>query len=201
MNSADLLLMPSFFPEMQPHLVTLLDMIQTETWNLVNHASGLTRIRDDMKARFATYLGHGTGGVEFSDNDRQSVLLMDNVMRPWLKAHGLKGTIDRLDRILEYLDDPDRHIDDMADKLTILLEVMEDELRRQVFLIVPPERAYLYRDPQEWFKKVIPVFPSTAHDGSESVFCVGMLHRMCFSLYGGSPVWFVRNGTRPQSAV
>jgi hypothetical protein len=39
-------------------LVNLLDMIQTETWNLVNHASGLTRIRDDMKARFGAYLGN-----------------------------------------------------------------------------------------------------------------------------------------------
>jgi hypothetical protein len=183
MNSPDILdleVMPSFSRENNPHLVNQWDMIQTETWNLVNHASGLTQIRDDMKARYATYLGHGIGGVEFSDNDRQSILLMENIMRPWLKGHGLVATIDRLDRTMEYLDDPDRHIDDMADKLTMLLEVMEDELRRRVFLYVPPERSYMYRDPEEWFRKAIPAFPSIKHDAMEASRCYALgLYTAC----------------------
>jgi len=170
-TESDCLQLPSFFPEEQPHLVNLLDMIQTETWNLVNHASGLTRIRDDMKARFGAYLGHETAGVEFSLNDRQGILLMDNIMRPWLTAHGLKGSIDRLDRILEYLDDPDRHIDDMADKLTILLEVMEDELRRRVFLFIPPASAELIREPEGLWGKTLTAFPSAKHDAVEASRC------------------------------
>lgn len=124
-----------------------------------------------MKARFSAYLGHGAAGVEFSDNDRQSILVMDNIMRPWLKSHRLSGTLDRLDRILEYLDDPDRHIDDMADRLTVLLEVMEDELRKRVFLFVPWERAYLTQTPEEFFRKVIPAFPSSRHDAMEASRC------------------------------
>jgi hypothetical protein len=133
-----------------------------------------------MKARYSAYLGHGMAGVEFSDNDRQSILVMENIMRPWLKSHGLAATIDRLNRIMEYLDDPDRHIDDMADKLTMLLEVMEDELRRRVFLYIPPERAYLYRDPQEWFKKVIPAFPSAKHDAEDASRCYALgLYTAC----------------------
>lgn len=172
MNSTTLELpLPSFSPETHPHLVTMLDMIQTETWNLVNHASGLTRIRDDMKARYAVYLGNGFGEVEFSATDRQSVLLMDNLMRPWLKAHGLTATIDRLDRILEYLEDPERHIDDMADRLTILLEVMEDELRRRVFLFMPPQNEWLFREPEKWWTKTIAAFPSVKHDASEGCRC------------------------------
>ena len=163
--------LPSFFPERQPHLVTLLDMIQTETWNLVNHASGLTRIRDDMKARYDAYLGHGSDDAEFSATDRQSILLMDNLMRPWLKAHGLKATIDRLDRILEYLDDFNRHIDDMADKLTVLLEVMEDELRGRVFLFMPPQNEWLFREPEKWWIKTIAAFPSAKHDATEACRC------------------------------
>src|ERR1700683_1968220 len=150
MTRAPILELPSFSGDMQPHVVTLLDMIQTETWNLVNHASGLTRIRDDMKARYHAYLGHGFADVQLSDTDRQSVLLMDSIMRPWLKAHKLTGSLDRLGRITEYLDDPDRHIDDMADMLTTLLEVMEDELKRQVFLYIPPERVWLYQEPEKW---------------------------------------------------
>lgn len=165
---------PSFFPEMQPHLVTLLDMIQTETWNLVNHASGLTRIRDDMKARYHMYLGHGFAGVAFSDTDRQGILLMENIMRPWLNAHGLRATIDRLDRIMEYLDDPDRHIDDMSDKLTILIEVMEDELRRRVFLFLPPQNEWLYREPEKWWAKTIEAFPSATHDALEAGRCYAL---------------------------
>jgi hypothetical protein len=170
-TESDCLQPPSFLPEMQPHLVTLLDMIQTETWNLVNHASGLTRIRDNMKARFAAYLGQGLGEVEFSVTDRQSVLLMDNLMRPWLRSHDLKGTIDRLDRILEYLDDPDRHIDDMADKLTILLEVMEDELRRRVFMFIPPASAELFREPETLWGNTLTAFPSAKHDAVEACRC------------------------------
>jgi hypothetical protein len=174
MNSLPLLeseLLPSFSPETEPHLVNLLDMIQTETWNLVNHASGLTRIRDDMKARYATYLGHGIGGVEFSDLDRQNILLMENFMRPWLKAHGLRGTIDRLDMVLAYLDDPDRHIDDMADKLTTLLEEMENELKRRMFLFMPSAYAELFKTPESWWRKSLPAFPSAKHDATEACRC------------------------------
>jgi hypothetical protein len=96
---------------------------------------------------------------------------MDNLMRPWLKAHGLTATIDRLDRIVEYLDDPCRHIDDMADKLAILLEVMEDELRRQVFLFMPPQNEWLFREPERWWSESITAFPSAKHDAAESCRC------------------------------
>ncbi len=171
MNNALDLPLPSFFPEMQPHLVTLLDMIPTETWTLVNHASGLTAIRDDMKTRYHAYCGHGLGEIEFSATDRQSILLMDNLMRPWLKLYGLKSTIDRLERILEYLDDPDRHIDDMADKLTVLLEVMEDELRRRTFLYVPLANAELLRAPEKLWGKALTAFPSAKHDAVEASRC------------------------------
>src|ERR1017187_1389446 len=171
MSSASILPIPSFLPELQPHLITLLDMIQTETWNLVNHASGLTRIRDDMKARYGAYLGHGVADVEFSVTDRQSILLMDNLMRPWLKAHGLNATLDRLNRVVEYLDDIDRHIDDMADMLTTLLEVMEDELRRRVFLFMPPQNEWLFREPEKWWTKTVPAFPSAKHDALEACRC------------------------------
>jgi hypothetical protein len=147
-------------------------MIQTETWNLVNHASGLTRIRDDMKARYSSYLGHGDAGIDFSDTDRQSILLMDNAMRPWLKAHALTATLDRLDRILEYLDDPDRHIDDMADKLTMLLEVMEDELRRRVFMFISAGSVVLIREPKTWWgEQVFAAFPSAESDAAAACRC------------------------------
>lgn len=172
MDSSALLIQPSFFPEGRPHLVNLLDMIQTETWNLVNHASGLTRIRDDMKARYQSYLGHEFADVEFSDTDRQSILLMDNIMRPWLKSYRLVATIDRLDRVMEYLDDPDRHIDDMADKLTMLLEVMEDELRRRFFMFLPAGSAALMREPESWWgERVMSAFPSAAQDAIAACKC------------------------------
>ncbi|MFP5276081.1 MAG: hypothetical protein ACLGPM_03115 [Acidobacteriota bacterium] len=174
MDSTALLIEPSFFLDNQPHLVNLWDMMQTEIWNLVNNASCLTQVRDDMKSRFGRHLGHGDAGVEFNDNDEQSIRAMDGVMRPWLKSHGLVAATDRLDRIMEYLADPDRHIDDMSDQLTILLEIIEDELRRQVFLYIPPERAYLYREPGEWFGKVIPAFPSSKRDAMEASRCFAL---------------------------
>lgn len=165
----------SFSPEAQPHLVNLLDMIQTETWNLVNHASGLTRIHEDMKTRYHAYLGHGFADVQFSDTDRQSILLMDNLMRPWLKAHGLRGALDRLDRIVEYLDDPDRHIDDMADMLGVLIEVMEDELRRRVFMFIPPASATLIQEPEKWWgEQMFTSFPSVMQDAKDACRCYAL---------------------------
>lgn len=179
-------LLASFTPECQPHLVNLLDMIQTETWNLVNHASGLTRIRDDMKARYSRYLGHGDAGAEFTANDDQSIRVLDEVIRPWLMAHGLSATIDRLDRILEYLGDPDRHIDDMADQLSMLLEVMEDELRRRVFLFMPTAHLVLFQKPETWWGTSLASFPSAKHDATEACRCyvVGCYTACVFHLMG-----------------
>ncbi len=105
-----------------------------------------------------------------------------------------------LDRIMEYLDDPDRHIDDMADKLTILIEVMEDELRRRVFLFMPPQNEMALSRAREVVKAktidALPLWPNMFCTGSGPLLCAGMryIQRAFFTACERSPSWFARNG-------
>ncbi len=118
-------------------------MLNTQTWNLVNHASNLTDIRDRMKARYHAAINVGVGSVEYSADDRISIAVINGVMRPWMLAHHLTASLDRLDRVVEYSKDSDCHIDDLADKITALLEALEDELKRKMFFYLPSEYADL----------------------------------------------------------
>ena len=177
-SNSPLILPPpyNFFPNEENSLrvCSLWDMIDTPTWNLVNHASGLTDIRDRMKARYHAAINVGMGPLEYSDNDRNSIEVMDTVMRPWLQSHHLVASLDRLDRVVEYSRDPDCHIDDLADKITALLEALEDELKRKIFLYLPSEFADFYQHPEKVFPETLKSFPSAADDIREACRCYAL---------------------------
>jgi hypothetical protein len=161
-------------------LCTLWDMIDTPTWNLVNHASNLTAIRDNMKARYHALIGGGYASVKFSENDRESIQVMDAVMRPWLHSHHMFSSIDRLDRVMEYAAEAGSHVDDVANLLTTLLQAMEDELKRRKFLYVPHEDAEMYEHPEKCFSKTLTAFPSAKHDIEEACKCFALgLYTAC----------------------
>ena len=61
----------------------------------------------------------------------------------------------------------------MADMLTILMEVMEDELKRQVFLYIPSDRTWLYQEPEKWWEG-LDAFPSARHDAVEASRCYAL---------------------------
>jgi hypothetical protein len=112
-------------------------MISSPTYKIVNHAFGLQRMHDDLKSRFHKYLAstrEDWSYVQYSDTDKSGIASMDANMRPWLVSHELSGSLDRLDRIVAYASDPDCHIDDLANQINTLMEVLEDELTRKVIL-------------------------------------------------------------------
>jgi hypothetical protein len=164
----------SYDIEKSLRLCSLWDMIDTPTSNIVNHASGITQMRDNMKARYHALINVGYGSVDFSESDKEGIRSMDNAMRPWLVSHDLHASIDRLDRVVEYANDPDCHIDDLADLLDTLLEVMEGELRRKLFFSLPSEDMRFYQHPELVFPATLKAFPSAKHDIKEACRCYAL---------------------------
>jgi hypothetical protein len=174
----DSLLLPPYklIPDPQEclRLCSLWSMIDTPTANLLNHASGLTKMRDGMKARYQALLNIGFGSVEYSDADREDIRKMDAALRPWFVSHELAVSLSRLDMVMDYAADPDCHIDDLADQLGILLEIAEDELSRKLFLHIPAEDMNLYRHPEMYFSATMKAFPSAVDDIKEACRCFAL---------------------------
>ena len=167
---------PCRIPEIQEglRLCSLWDMIDTPAANLFNHASGLTKIRDNMKARYQALLNIGFGSVEYSDADREDMRNLDAALRPWFISHELAVSLSRLDMVMEYAADPDCHIDNLADQLGILLEIVEDEMSRKLFLHIPAEDMNLYRHPEKYFAATMKAFPSAVEDIKEACRCFAL---------------------------
>jgi hypothetical protein len=166
-----------FFPKDRLRLCTLLDMLITPTYKIVNHAFGLQRMYDDMKRRFHEYLASSRDDftcVEYSDADRTAITEMNANMRPWLESHELSGSLDRLDRIVAYAADPGCHIDDLADQINTLMEVLEDELTRKIILYIPHDDMKFYANPEKWFPETLISFPSATYDAKEACRCYAL---------------------------
>lgn len=166
-----------FSAEDRVRLVTLWDMISSPTYKIVNHAFGLTQMRDDMKHRFHEYLASDRSDfrrAEYSENDKSAVASMNTNMRPWLVSHELSGSLDRLDRIVAYTADPSCHIDDLADQINTLMEVLEDELTRKIILYIPHDDMKFYANPEKWFPETLISFPSATDDIKEACKCYAL---------------------------
>jgi hypothetical protein len=158
-------------------LCTLWDMISSPTYKIVNHAFGLTQMRDDMKRRYHQYLASSRDDfscVEYSDSDKAGIASMNANMRPWLVSHELSGSLDRLDRIVAYAADPCCHIDDLADLIRTLMEELEFELGQIMVVCIPKADAEFYERPGKWFPTSPTAFPSAKFDIEEACKCYAM---------------------------
>jgi hypothetical protein len=158
-------------------LVSLWDMISTPTYKIVNHAFGLQRMYDDMKRRFHEYLASSrddSSTVVYSDTDKAGIASMNANMRPWLKDHELGASLKRLNRVIGYADDPDCHIDDLADLIGTLMETLEDELEEKMVFYIPIDDAKIYGHPEDWFPETLISFPSATYDIKEACKCYAL---------------------------
>jgi hypothetical protein len=178
MASATLSFIPhGIFSDKSLRLCTLWDMISSPTYKIVNHAFGLTQMRDDMKTRFHEYLASDRSDfsrVEYSDNDRAGIAEMNANMRPWLVSHALTGSVARLDRVVSYAADPDCHIDDLANQINTLMEELEFELGQVMVFCIPREDADFYERPGKWFPTSPAAFPSAKYDIEEACECYAL---------------------------
>jgi len=152
-------------------------MISTPAYKIVNHAFGLQKMHDDMKGRFREYLASSRDDfsrVEYSDTDRAGIASMDANMRPWLEIHELSASLKRLDRVIGYANDPDCHIDDLADLLGTLMEILESELEDKMIFYIPMEGAEFYDKPENWFPNSPAAFPSAKYDIEEACKCYAL---------------------------
>jgi hypothetical protein len=155
-------------------LCTLWDMISTPSYKMVNHAYGLSQMHMKFKHRYLSFLKIGLGPVEYSDSDRAEIAEMNANMRPWLEAHELQASLDRLDRVVGYAQDQGCHIDDLADLIGTLMETLEFELERKLVFCIPQEDAEFYEKPEKWFPNSLKAFPSSRYDIEEACKCYAL---------------------------
>ena len=124
-------------------------MLQTYAWNLVNHTDSLVTLREKFR----------TKGIE--DEDAKHLQWLLSQMRIWMQAHALDVSVDRLERILEFLDDTEVQTHLIVTNLLVLNEILADELKRRYFLYMPAEDAELYQRPTAMFPRTAVAFPST----------------------------------------
>jgi hypothetical protein len=147
-------------------------VLETYAWNLVNHTAILTGIRDDLEARLrAVMANHRAELAEIQPEDRANFAVASEGLEVWLKHHMLTASLDRLRRIREEYEREDSDIHTIISGLTVFNETLEDELRRRIFLFIPPEDENLYKNPVASFPMTWPAYPSTRHDIQEACRC------------------------------
>ncbi len=150
-------------------------MIETYTWSLVNYTNTLTALQERFEARLESVLRgdrDNTHLVDITAIDRNNLsLLIDEHLRPWLMAHSLTASYDHATRILDELIEEEPDIRTLISQLKHLNTIIEDELRRRMFLYVPPEGVSLYRTPLDMFPLGALAFPSARYDMEEACRC------------------------------
>lgn len=177
MTSPTLLWIPSnFLSGKSLRLCTLWDMISTPTYKLVNHAFGLQHMYDDMKHRFRNYMKHRGDftPAAFSESDRAGIASMNANIRPWLISHELVESVKRLNWVVSYAEEPDCHIDDLADLIKTLMEQIESELEEKTVFCIPREDVKFYVEPKNWFPGSFKAFPSATADMEDACRCFAL---------------------------
>lgn len=151
------------------------EVLETYAWPLVNHISALEAIRKNLEDRFATLLRtHDPAMAEFRQQDRDNFGVVAENFSLWLKSHELLSALDCLKRIEEEFSEDEPSIQDLITRLKMFAEVLEDELRRRVFLFVVPEDVNLYRDPIASFVRTWPRYPSARPEIEEACRCYAL---------------------------
>lgn len=164
-------------------LWSLWDMLTTYNWNLVQYTDNLTWIRQSLEARLlAAQSGMRLDAINITDNDRKNLTVQFETYRRWLEDHALTASLDESTQILEELtyDDPDIH--NLIDGLKHFNKTLENELRRRMFVYLPPEDAKFYDDPAGFFPRTSKAFPSAQDDIREACRCHA-LNRYTASVY------------------
>ena len=182
---------------------SLWELLQTHAWNLVNHTEALTVVREDLKDRLNAERGVGHLPASVCEDDKENIRAVLGLMRVWMDGHELHASLDRADRILEMLTEPEPVAIELIPALKTLSGVLEDELKRRFFLYLPPDDAKLYQQPLGLFPKSVDAFRSTrgniinacrCHALGQSTACVfhsmGILQSGLYSLANELEVMF-----------
>lgn len=151
------------------------EVLETYAWPLVNHVSALQGIRNNLEERFATLLRtNEPSAADFRQQDRDNFRVVAENFGLWLKSHELLSALDCLKRIEEEFSDDEPSIQELISRLRMFNEILEDELRRRVFLFVVPEDANLYRSPLASFSLTWGAYPSTRPEIDEACRCYAL---------------------------
>lgn len=151
------------------------EVLETYASGLVNNTESLAFLRDHLDRRLQDAVkNQDPVPTEITATDQQNFSALYESWSTWLKSHELEASLDCLKRIQEeYLqDEPSIH--DIIPRMKQFTEVLEDELRRRIFLFVVPQDANLYRNPIASFPLTWSNYPSARDDVSEACRCYAL---------------------------
>jgi hypothetical protein len=166
-------------------------LLKTYAWPLVNYTDNLTEFRQDLQTRLFALTNVGYPPAEITDNDRNGFMLILNSLAPWLESHFLTASHDVLKRIQEEIDEKEPSLQTLIANLQFFNTVLEDELKRRIFLFIVPEDANLFNNPIASVPLTFSNYPSARHDISEAGRChalgcytASVYHSMAIAQHG-----------------
>jgi hypothetical protein len=134
----------------------------------------LVTLRETIKNRFETSMNHRQIAAAITPEDQQGFRNIAEHMYPWLKTHDLTGTLDFLQATQSEILNEEPSIQDSINHLEMVPTVLRDELKRRIFLYVPPDDANLFNTPAASFSLTYTFFPSTRADIREAGRCYAL---------------------------
>ena len=151
------------------------EVIETYAWPLVNYTCALTSIQGYMEERLrSVQQGENLDAADIRPEDREGFLLLSGNLSSWLESHSLRASVDRLNRIREEYEHPDSSARTIISEISVFNEILEDELRRRIFLFVVPEDENLFRNPPASFPLASANYPSARYDINEACRCYAL---------------------------
>lgn len=151
------------------------EVLESCAWPLVNYTSALTEMQEDLKARLQSVLRtYNSAEAQIRQQDRDNVAILIDNFSPWLKSHELTASLDCLNRIKEEYAEDAPSIRGIISHIELFHEILEDELRRRIFLFVVPQDGNLYNRPLASFPLTWPNYPSARDDIEEACRCYAL---------------------------
>jgi hypothetical protein len=148
-------------------------MIETYAWPLVNYTenlNGLCRLLEDRLTGVQTGT-RSLDAIDITDTDRNNLTVLFEQYRPWLEAHALTASYDQSTLILDEVVQDEPNIHTLIDEIKHFNPTLINELRRRVFLYMPPEDTKLYKEADSFFPRTRKAFPSARYDMDEACRC------------------------------
>lgn len=153
------------------HLVSLFEMLEFNAHQFVRLMGLITQ----MEARFETIISHTQDGImAWGDDDWTGLKVSLAELKKLCVELELDSGADKVDRIEADLRRQDFRASQLTTALTELRHRIEDQLGRRVFMRIPNNRVWFFREKALFGSDVSNKFPDCLHDIEESGKCQGL---------------------------
>ncbi len=151
------------------------EVLEVHAAGFVHNTEALAFLREDMERRLRTAIEtYDPVLTEITAQDRDNFAVLFENWSGWLKSHELDASLDCLKRLQEEYRQDEPQIREIIRHMKAIVETLEGELRRRVFLFVVSEDANLYRNPVASFPLAWAAYPSARRDIEEACRCYAL---------------------------